>query len=325
VRRRDFIACASALSVIGGNVFAEAGDKLPVVGILTPLESGDPYDEALVEGLRDEGYIDGQTVHILARYAGGDFARLPALAAELAQANPDVIVTSTTPAVLAAESATHTIPIVMASVGDPIALGVAKTLAHPGGNATGITLLSEDLNAKRLALVKEALPGASRVALLTNPDNPAMRHIAAREIPTTAQTLGLATRTFEAARYEAFDTVLAAATAWKAEAVLALDDVLFDERAASLAEAALRHALPVIGSVPRQASAGFLFTYGIDIGANYRRAAELVAKILKGERPGDIPIENPRRFTMIVNLKAAKQLGIDLPTATLLRADRVIE
>jgi putative tryptophan/tyrosine transport system substrate-binding protein len=329
MRRRDFVAvlAGSIACAFGERAVAQSERKLPLLGVLVPYANvpGSANMTAFADGLRMEGLSDGKTVRIMLRAAENDFARLPALAAELVAAQVDIIVTASTPGVLAAEGATRTTPIVFAAVGDPIALGVAKALAHPGGNATGITLLTEELNAKRLALVKEALPAASRVALLVNPSNPGLMPIATRDVPMAARALGIEVRSFDVARVTEFDAVMAAAVAWKADAVMSLDDPLFSQEPAPLAAAALRHSLPMIGSTAEMGEAGCLFAYGIDIADNWRHAAVFVAKILKGANPADIPIENPTRFVMIANLKTAKALAISLPTATLLRADRVIE
>jgi ABC-type uncharacterized transport system substrate-binding protein len=325
--RRKFTRPLSAVATLAffvGAAFAQSAVEHPLVGVLFPGQIPSPRIDAFLKGLADAGYNEGRNIAVIIRAAAFDNARLTPLAQELIQSHINVLVTSSSPGVVAAQAVTRTVPIVFATIGDPVALGVAKSLAHPGGNITGITLLSPDINGKRLALIKEAVPAAKKIAILQNPTNPATT-IMSRDVETVARSLGLEARTFAAARPEQFNEILDSVAAWPADAIMPLDDFLFDANSITLAASASRHALPLICASPEMAAAGCLFTYGVDILANYRQAASLVAKVLKGAKPADLPIENPTRFQTIVNLKAAKALGLSVPTSILLRADEVIE
>jgi putative ABC transport system substrate-binding protein len=325
--RRKFIRLLSAVAILAfwvGPAFAQSAVERPLVGVLFPGQIPSPRIDAFLQGLADNGCNEGRNIALIIRAAAFDNSRLSPFAKELIQSHVDILVTSSSPGVIAAQAATRTVPIVFATIADPVALGVAKSLAHPGGNITGITLLSPDINGKRLALIKETLPGATKIAILQNPTNPATT-IMSREVETVARSLGLEARTFAAARPEQFNEIVDSVAAWSADAIMPLDDFLFDTNGVSLAASASRHALPLVCGSPEMAAAGCLFTYGVDIPANYRQAASLVAKILKGAKPADLPIENPTRFQTIVNLKVAKTLGLSVPTSILLRADEVIE
>jgi putative ABC transport system substrate-binding protein len=325
MRRRKFIVMlGTAAFARSFAVSAQSAVEHPLVGILFPGKIPNPRIDALLQGLEDNGYFDGRNVAITIRAADFDNARLAELANDLVRSKVDVLLTSTTAGVIAAHAATRTVPIVFAAIADPVALGVAESLAHPGGNVTGITLLSPEINGKRLALIKEAFPRATKIAVLQNSTNSGSA-IMSSDIADVAHSLGLQARVFSATRPEQFDDVMDAVAAWSADAVMALDDPVFNFNPIPLTAAAARHTLPLICDAPEMATAGCLFTYGVDIIANYRHAASLVAKILKGAQPADLPIENPTRFEAVVNLKAAKALGLTLPTSILLRADKVIE
>ena len=324
MRRRAVITLIVGAALCASAAFGEPMRGRPLVGVLFPGQSTSSRMEALLQGLRDHGYVDGRNIALMIRAADFDRARLAPLAGDLVRSGVDVLVTSSSAGVLAAQAATPTIPIVFAAISDPVALGVAQSLAHPGGNVTGVTLLAPEIAGKRLALIKEALPAATRIAVLQNPDSASIASNA-RDFEAVARSLGLELRVFAAAQPAQFDEAMAGAAAWSANAVMSMDDPLFENSPGPLAAAAARHALPLMCSAPDMADAGCLFTYGVDIVANWRHAASFVDKIIKGAKPADLPIENPTRFLTILNLKTANALRIGLPTSMLLRADKVIE
>jgi putative ABC transport system substrate-binding protein len=236
----------------------------------------------------------------------------------------DVIVVISTPAIQAARRATRTIPIVMATSSDPVQTGLVASLARPGGNVTGLSILSSELSGKRLQLVREAAPGVSRVAVLWNPSNPGSE-LQFRQMQLAARAVGAEVVGLEATHGPDLDRALAAALSARAGALVVLDDPLpFNHRARITAFAA-KHRLPALYGLSAFASDGGLLTYGPDTGEMMRRAATYVDKIVKGARPGDLPIEQPTKFELVVNLKTAKAMGLTIPASVLLRADRVIE
>jgi putative ABC transport system substrate-binding protein len=324
MRRRAFITLLAGAVLCPGAAGGQPVSGHPLVGVLFPGQTTSSRIEALLQGLRDHGYVDGRNISVMIRAAEFDRARLAPLADELVRSGVDVLVTSSSAGVLAAQAATRTLPIVFAAIADPVALGVAKSLAHPGGNVTGITLLAPEIAGKRLALIKEALPATTRIAVLQNPDSASIASNA-RDFEAVARSLGLELRVFAATQPAQFDAAMVGAAAWSANAVMSMDDPLFENSPGPLAAAAARHALPLMCSAPDMADAGCLFTYGVDIIANWRHAASFVNKIIKGAKPADLPIENPTRFVTILNLKTANALGVVLPTSMLLRADKVIE
>jgi putative ABC transport system substrate-binding protein len=275
------------------------------------------------QGLADLGYQEGRDIVIEFRWAEGRYERLPALFAELIGRNVDVIVTHGTPGILAAKQATATIPIVMATSGDAEASGLVATLARPGGNVTGLTFFNPELAAKRFELLKETLPGLTEVGLLLNPANPINEPI----VPTiklTAQALGLEVHPFGVRGSAEFEGAFAAMAAKRVGAVAIIDDATLIASAPAVARLALQQRLPSSGW-PDYAVAGGFIGYGVNFPDMFRRAATFVDKILKGTKPTDLPVERATKFETIVNLKTAKALGLDVPTATLLRADEVIE
>ena len=245
------------------------------------------------------------------------------MAAELVRLKVDLIVTQGTPASLAAKRATATIPIVMPAVGDPVGSGLVTNLARPGGNITGFTYFAEEVNAKRPEILRETVPRIKRVAVLVNTDNPsAMQSFRATE--AVAILLKIELQQFSVRRADDFEGVFAAMDAKRVDAVMAVDDAVLNVNAKRIADYAIKRRLPSIG-IAELAEAGGLMSYGINLPALYRRGALLVDKILKGTKPGDISIERPTTFELVINQKAVKALGLTIPQAVLLRADRVIE
>ena len=279
--------------------------------------------EALRAGLRDLGYVEGRNIVFEFRWADGKYDRLPGLAAELVRLNVDVLVTAGTPGVRAAKQATTTIPIVMAASGDAVATGLVASLARPGGNITGSAFFSPELSSKRLELLKEAVPRVTQVAYFMNPGNPvAQANLKAMEI--TSRVVKVEVRQSEARGPSEFENAFAAMARQHVDALAISQDSMISANVGAIADLAARHRLVSIGPT-EFAAAGGLIGYGHSTLALYRRAAYFVDRIFKGAKPADIPIEQPTKFEMVINLKTAKALGIKLPQAILVRADRVIE
>jgi len=280
--------------------------------------------EALRAGLRDLGYVEGKNIVIEFRWAEGNYERLPQLAAELVRLKVDVLVTAGTPSILAAKSATTTIPIVMASGGDPVATGLVTSLARPGGNVTGMAGFSPELMVKRLELLKDVFPRARQVAVLFNPDNPSHIKISLPVMDAAAKSLKLELHQFGARGPSEFESAFAAMAKRRVDAVVTSQDSMRTDNAGAIANLAAKMRLPSVG-FPEFAEAGGLMAYGVNRVEFFRRAAYFVDRILKGARPGDLPVEQATRFETVLNLKTAKALGLQFPQAVLARADRVIE
>ena len=305
---------------------AQQSGKLPRVGLLFVGESAPPSPQvqALRQGLRDLGYVEGKTIVLEYRYAEGKIERLPELAAELVRLPVDVIVTALSPAIQAAKQATDTIPIVFAVSGNPLATGYVTSLAHPGGNVTGLSAMDYDLTGKRLELLTEALRKVSRVAVLWNPGNGAMV-LKMEEVRVAAHALRVEIKSLEARQPQDFDQMLAALPRQHADALLTLADPLTLFHRDRIIEAAAKNRVPAMYELQEFVEAGGLMSYGPSILDNFRRAAAYVDKILKGAKPGDLPVEQPTKFDLVINLKTAKQIGLSIPPNVLARADRVIK
>jgi putative ABC transport system substrate-binding protein len=276
---------------------------------------------AFREGLYALGYVDGRNIAVMPRWADTP-RRLSDLAAEVVRNNVDVIVTQGTPAARAAKRATSTIPIVMATSGDPVAVGLVASLARPGGNVTGNTILSPDLNGKRLELIRQLVPGISRIAVLTNPANP-IAAVDLKAAKAAASGLGVSLHVLQVRDQSDFDRAFKAATDLRAGALLTFADPFIFANRARIANLALVSRLPVVG-FSGFAEAGGLADYGPDITAMFRQAATYIDKILKGAKPADLPVEQPTRLELVINAATAKALGLQIPPSVLLRADRVI-
>jgi putative ABC transport system substrate-binding protein len=291
----------------------------------TSLDS-DPKSafNAFRQGLRDLGYVERQTIRLELRYAAWQWDRLPALTAELVQLQPDVIVTSTTPGALAAQQATTTIPIVVAASEDLVAEGIVASLARPGGNITGQNLRDPELAGKRLELLKEAVPTLTQVAVLVHAADRSHDRVPGH-IAAEAQALGVRLQRVEVGDVGTFDRAFETIASSKAEALMVMDSAMFNAHRQRILEFARTHRLPTVCGVRVYAEAGCLIAYAPDILEMFRRAAVFVDKILKGTKPGDLPVEQPAKFTLVVNLKTAKALGMTMPPSLLLLADEVIE
>jgi putative ABC transport system substrate-binding protein len=283
-----------------------------------------PFVEAFLEGMRALGYVEGQHFVLEYRVAAGHYERLSALAAELVQLKPEVIVTQGTPAALAAKDATTTIPIVMVGVGDPVESGLVASLARPGGNITGLSVVVPELVGKQLEFLKDVLPTVSRVAVLWNPSNPA-HAIQMGVADVAAQRLGIELYRVEVRSPEAFDRAFAAMTRAHAGALLVLVDNIFFEHRRRLAELAAMSHLPTMHQNRELVEAGGLISYAASPPDGWRRGATYVDKILKSAKPADLPVEQPSRFELVINLKTAQELGLIVPPTLLFQADVVIK
>ena len=327
MRRRDFfvlVGIATAARVLDANAL-ESG-KLYKIGILTAGGPGPltPLRDMLREDLRELGLIEGKNLAFEGRYAENDLDRLPALAAELVSLEVDLIIAVGTLAPLAAKRATVTIPIVMAAAGDAVGSGLIASLARPGGNVTGTSLMAPDLGGKRLELVKELLPEISRVAVLWNAANP-YSALVFKATVGAAWTLAIEVQSLEVRGPADFDGAFEAATGQHIGALIAVEDPLTNDHRHKIAEFAAGKRLPMIAGLRMFAEAGGLMSYGADVSDTFRRSVAYVAKILKGAKPSDLPVEQPTKFELVINLKTAKALGLTIPPLILARSDEVIE
>jgi putative ABC transport system substrate-binding protein len=326
--KRGAAAISVSLSILAVPlaVGAQPPAKIPRIGVLAagiPTTYISRY-EAFRQGLRDLGYVEGQTIAIEYRYAEGNFERLPDLAAELVGLKVDLIVASSAPETGAAKRATTSIPIVFAAHGDPVGTGHVASLAKPGGNLTGMSTMEGDLSPKRLQLLKETFPRIARVAVLWNAANPA-KGLDWRETQRAARTLGLTLQSREVRRPDDFASAFAAMTKQRPDALLTLSDPLLLNSRTSIVAFAAKERLPAMYGQRAYMDAGGLMAYGPILADSYRRAATHVDKILKGAKPADLPVEQPTTFELVINLKTAKALGLTIPQSILLRADEVIE
>jgi putative tryptophan/tyrosine transport system substrate-binding protein len=320
MRRREFIAGLGSTAALPMAARAQQSKRASRVGVLA-VES--KRGEAFLQGLRDLGYVEGHNLVIEFRDAGGRTERLAALAEDLARINVDLIFAQGSQATRAARQATTTIPIVMIS-SDPIGLGFVASLSRPGGNITGLSLLAPEVSGKRLELLKQIIPGIVLAAVLWNPDDPGAV-VSLKETQSAAQTLGLKLQTLEARSVDAFDNAFQAATREGAGAVVLLPAPVMGRNADRIAALGLRSRLPTVffeGVLPK---AGGLISYGVNLSAVDRRAAYYADRILKGAKPAELPVEQPTKFDLVINLKTAKALGLTIPETLLATADELIE
>ena len=322
MRRREFItllgAVAWPLAARG-----QQPDKIFKIGFIAT--GGVPlYMNAFHDALQALGWIEGKNVIYEARYAENRLDRLPELVAELLRLNVDVIVAGGTPAPLAAKRATATVPIVMTAAADPLGSGLIASLARPGGNVTGLSLMSADLVEKRLELLKEVFPGLASVAVLWNADHP-FSALVFKETKRAAQSLRIEVQSLEVRSPDDIDSALVTAMRQNASALIAVEDPLTTDYRHQIADFVAENRLPAIYGLRMFVDAGGLLSYGADLADLYRRAAGYVDKILKGAKPSDLPVEQPTKFELVVNLKTAKALGLTIPPTLLATADEVIE
>ena len=327
MNRRGFLA-AVAGGLLAAPLASEAQPpvNVPRIGLLFGASSSGASHlvDAFRQGLRELGYVEGRNIVIEQRSAEGRQERFTGLAAELVRLKVDVIVAATSAAALAAKNATTAIPVVMLVVGEPVRLGLVMSLARPGGNITGLTSLNDELWPKQLQLLKEALSGIFRVAVLWNPANPS-HGPALKGIEVAARSLGMRPQPQEARGPDEFDTAFAAMARAQADALLVVVDTLFFAHRTRIAGLAVKARLPSMHGSRENAEAGGLLAYSASLADLYRRGAAYVDKILKGAKPGDLPVEQPTKFELVINLKTAKALGLTIPPSLLQRADQVIE
>ncbi len=329
MERRVFLAGTGAV-LLAAPLAAEAQQAANIarIGYLGGNWAANPHlPEAFRQGLRDLGYVEGRNVVIEYRDAEGKIERLPALAAELVALKVDVIVAPNTPAALAAKQATRTLPIVFAGVADPVTSGLVESLARPGGNVTGLSILAPELVGKCLELLKQAVPGVTQVAVLWQPGGLGERteKDQLKEADLAARALGVRVQFAEARGPADIDRAFSDMTRARAGALTVLTSSMFFSERRRLVDLAAKNRLPTVYPWREGADAGGLMAYGPNIADLFRRAASHVDKILKGAKPGDLPVEQPTKFELVINLKTAKALGLTIPQSLLLRADQAIE
>jgi putative ABC transport system substrate-binding protein len=325
MKRRDFITLLGGAAAWPLAARAQQAGKLPTIGLWGPTTPSIDSQRvaAFVQRLRELGWIEGRTVKIEYRWAGGRNERAAEIAAEFVRLKVDVIVTQGTPSVLAAKQATSVIPIVFAAVGDPVDSGLVASLSRPGGNVTGLSTQQTDTATKRIELFREMVPGLHRLAIMGNVGNPAVE-LELREVQSTARALGLEAAAFELRRAEDIAPVFDALKG-RADALYVCGDPLVFTNRIRINTLAQGARLPTIYLLAEYVEAGGLMSYGPSVPDLYRRTADYVDKILRGAKPADIPVEQPTKFDLVINLTTAKALGLEIPPTLLARADEVIE
>ena len=328
MRKKIFsLALSTMLFALCFSAEAQEPRKIPRIGFLSASSrsTSGPLYAAFLEGLQQIGFVEGKNIIIDSRWADGKAERLPELAAELIRLKVDIIVVGPVQPALAAKKATTTIPIVITTVADPVEFGLVSSLARPGGNITGLTSAPGiELNGKRLEVLKEVFPNVSRVAVLWNPDNPgSVVNKKANETP--ARSLGIKLQSVEMRQPSDLETAFTSMKKAGAEVLVTINSPLVSSQVQRIVNLAAKNRLPGIHAESRWTEAGGLMSYGPNYFDLCRRAATYVDKILKGAKPGDLPIEQPRKFEFIINLKTAKQIGLTIPQSVLFRADRVIK
>jgi putative ABC transport system substrate-binding protein len=326
MRRRDFLPLIGSIAAWPLAALAQQSD-LPSIGFLGS-DAPDLYADRLLafrEGLKKAGYVESQNVAIEYRWAKCSNDALPALAADLVGMRVAVLVASTTPSVFALKAATTTIPIVFFIAGDPVALGLVSSLNHPGGNLTGTTALTLEVGAKWLQLLQETVPTATAFAVLVNPTSPVLAEAQTRDLRAAARTLGVQIHVLDASTDREFENVFASAVKLGAGGLVISSDSFFFAHIEQLATLASRYKLPAIFGFREYPKAGGLMSYGADLNDQHRTMGAYVGRILRGEKPGDLPVQQSANVQLVVNLKAAKMLGLTMPPSLLLRADEVIE
>jgi putative ABC transport system substrate-binding protein len=324
-RRELLIALGLAPLAAALAAHAQQKDKVWRVGFLSSA-SASAYAyrvEALRAGLRDLGYVEGRNISIEFRWAEGNYERLHAFAAELVRLKVDIILTHGTPGAQAAKKATTSIPIIVSAISDPVATGLVASLRRPGGNLTGLMFFTQELNEKRLELVREVFPNARRIAILANPDNASMKPIIPA-LESAAKVLKFEFRRFDVRRPAEFGEAFSAMATWRAEAIVPIEDAMLLANDRELVDQAARRNVPIIGW-NEIAEKGGLLAYGVDFVDISRRSASYVDRILKGANPGELPVDRSTKYELVINMKTVKSLGVKLPQSVLVRADRVIE
>jgi putative tryptophan/tyrosine transport system substrate-binding protein len=326
MRRREFVA--GVAGVAAWPLAPRAQQAMPVIGFLHSASAAAmaKFVAAFRRGLTEAGYVEGQNVAVEYRWGEGHNDRLPALAAELVRRRVAVIVTpQSTAATIAAKAATATIPLVFVTGADPVKIGLVASLNRPGGNATGISDIGVELGAKRLGLLHELLPGAARFGVLVNPDNPFVTEPFVAELRTAASAIGRQVEVVTASTNNDIDTAFATLVKKRADALLISPEALFVTRRVQLIMLAARHSLPAVYHRRELAEAGGLMSYGSDLTDQFRQTGVYAGRILKGEKPAEMPVQQPTKFELVINLKTARALGLTIPETLLATADEVIQ
>jgi ABC-type uncharacterized transport system substrate-binding protein len=324
--RREFVALLGGVAAVWPLSARAQQSGMPVIGFLNSGSPG-PYGRILAafrQGLKEAGYVEGQNATIEYRWAHGQYERLPALAVELIHRPVAVLAATSTPAALAAKAATTTVPTVFTTASNPVEIGLVASLSRPGGNVTGATQLSVEVGPKRLELVRELIPTATIVGLLVNPTNPVARTLS-RDLQAAARTLGLQLDILHASTERDIDDAFATLVQRRASALVIVADAFFNSRSEQLGALTLRHAVPSIFGYHEFVDAGGLMSYSGSITDSYRWAGNYSGRILRGEKPADLPVQQSTKVELIINLKTAKTLGLTVPPTLLARADEVIE
>jgi ABC-type uncharacterized transport system substrate-binding protein len=332
MNRRDFIALAGGAAVAPASLWPLAAGaqqvSMPVIGLLYGVSAVEWAGRiaGFRRGLSEMRFVEGRNVAIDYRWAAGQYDQLPVMAADLVSRNVAVIISGGSDlATRAAMAATQTIPIVFTTAGNPVQLGLVASLNRPGGNATGLTTFGRELGPKRLELLRELFPAAGTVALLVNPNNPATAQAESQSAQTAARRLGLEIIVVGAGTADEIDSAVATAAQQRAAALLVASDAYLSSRREQIAQLGLRHGLPTMSNERGAVGVGQLMSYGNDVADAYRQAGTYVGRILKGEKPADLPVMQPTKFELAVNVKTAKALGLTIPESFLLRADAVVE
>ena len=330
MNRRTFLVCTGAVVLAASHAaFAQVQTKARRIGFLTPRSrpsqpDRDAFSDAFLQGMRELGYVEGRNLVIEWRYANGDYKSLPDLAAELTRMDLEVIVTYGTAAAQALRKATSSIPIVVAAAVDLVGSGIVESLRHPGGNITGLSAIGVDLSPKHAELMKTMMPKLASIAVLMNPGN-STHPAVLKNVAAAAEKLGMKVVPADAGTPSEIEGAFTAASRKGAGAVIVATDAFYSGQGSRLAEAAFKHRMPTISIYNDNVHAGCIMSYGQNIADFHRQAATYVDKILKGAKPGDLPVEQPTKFELVINLKTAKALGLTIPPSLLRRADEVIE
>jgi putative ABC transport system substrate-binding protein len=324
--RRVFLAGTGAVLLTAPLVAEAQSARLPRIGFLSASSPSDPrtqrFVQAFQQGLRELGYVDGQNIAVEYRWAEGKYDRLPSFAAEFVSLKVSVIVAAASPVIQVAKHATETVPIVMVAAGDPVGAGFVASLARPGGNITGMSTMAPELIGKQLELLKEVVPKVSRVALLGPAD---FAVVMIQHAADAARALGISLQPLEVRDPSEIDHAFATMTREQAGALIVLAGTMTMDNRTRIADHAVRRRLPTVSWQREYAEAGGLLAYGPSISDSFQRAATYVDKILKGAKPADLPVEQPTKFELVINLKTAKALGLTIPPALLGRADEIIQ
>jgi putative tryptophan/tyrosine transport system substrate-binding protein len=325
IRRREFMTLLGVAAATWP-MAARAQQQVPVIGLLSSVTARQwaPFISAFLQGLNELGFVEGQNVTTEQRWAGGQYDQLPAMASDLIQRRVSVIAALTTPAAVAAKGATATTPIVFTTIGDPVQIGLVSSLSRPGGNITGVTYLNVEVAPKLVELLHQVIPTATKIAALVNPTNPNADTLS-RSLQVAASTIGLQLHVLKASTVSDIETALVTLAELRATGLVIPSDVFLITHEERLAAWALRHAMPVVFQPRSAATAGGLMSYSGSALDVYRHAGAYTGRILKGEKPADLPVQQATKLELVINLKTAKALGLTVPDTLLARADEVIE